>query len=224
MSSGATFCRATQPGGRCHTQPCLTGRVSPARPRSGEDGVLEVATASRVNHQPHPADDSHTRTNRTRRNRSGPPFPALTRATAPVACVPASSRRADVWLAGARKIGNHFIPPMRDFVSPGATRDPRIPRAIPFARVAANGVACAGNQPGTAALNTGCSVRAQITRQQSRQPAPEPNGLARLLQSWSAPCHSAEERSGEGMVTCRAFARLCSQHPACGSGQPACSV
>ena len=28
----------------------------------------------------------------------------------PVACVPASSRHAEVWLAGARKLGNHFTP------------------------------------------------------------------------------------------------------------------
>ena len=48
VSSGREFCGATQPCWRQHGQPCLAGRVGPARPRPGKDGVLEIATPSRV--------------------------------------------------------------------------------------------------------------------------------------------------------------------------------
>ena len=101
---------------------------------------------------------------------------------------------------------------------------PRTIRTPQLAHAAPNTVACAGNQPGTVALTIGCAVRARITRQQSRLPAPGPNGLARLLQLQVRPATPQKNGLVKRMETCRAYARHRSHHPACMSGQPACSV
>ncbi len=231
--------------------------ISPAR-RRFDWWIGGHSTAFRVL-PPHPWRANRLRPQLAPEDRSGPPFPRFA-CQSPVACVSASSHHADVSLAGARKLGNHFTPvscppaprsvaehhaprhaqanrcPCREsarhgvasirwsadtslrFVSlgttigsrasrTGATRRPerraararlpgpllsetmvfwksRLRRALitsttprtirtpQLAHAAPHTVACAGNQPGTVALTIGCAVRARITRQQSRQPAP----------------------------------------------------